>query len=301
MLRKICEALKAGEITSLQLVTESLTRIREQDGRIHAFLEIYSDEALRLARESDERRSRSCPLSPLDGIPFAIKDNLLYQGHHSSCASRMLEGWVAPYTSTAVQRLMDAGMIPAGRTNMDEFAMGTRGENSAFGPVHNPLDQSRCAGGSSSGSAAAVAGGMVPFALGSDTGGSLRVPASWCGVTCAKPAWGGVSRWGLIAFASSLDCVGVLAPTAQDCALLMPFLSGPDGKDATCTDKLWRPEAELPRPLRIGVVEPCWEAPVNQAYTAARERFAMLGAELVPVSVTDPDAAVAAYYVISSA
>lgn len=202
---ELCALLDGGQITSVEIVQAYLRAIDARDGEVHAYLETYPDDALREAAESDRRRAQGRRLSPLDGVPIAVKDNLVMRGRVCSCASRMLESFRSPYDATVIQKLHAAGMPILGRLNMDEFAMGGSTENSAFGVTRNPWKLDCVPGGSSGGSAAAVAAGMTPAALGSDTGGSIRQPASFCGVVGVKPAYGMVSRYGLVAFASSLD------------------------------------------------------------------------------------------------
>jgi aspartyl-tRNA(Asn)/glutamyl-tRNA(Gln) amidotransferase subunit A len=232
-LPEIRAALDAGRTTSQELVAQSLDRAAELQPVLNAFVGLRDAGARADAVAADERRSRGRVRSPLDGVPVAIKDNMVQTGEPTTCASRILEGYVSPYTSTAVQRLLDAGAVVIGRTNMDEFAMGSSTEHSVVGACRNPWDPTRTTGGSSGGSAAAVAAGIVPVALGSDTGGSIRQPSSHCGVTGIKPTYGRVSRWGLVAFASSLDQIGVLGRTAADCASVLAVIAGRDPRDST--------------------------------------------------------------------
>ncbi len=313
----LAAALATGQVTSVQLTEAFLGRIREKNPSINAFLEVYEPEALAQAAASDQRRRQGQPLSPLDGVPIAIKDNLVYTGHRCSCASRMLETFVSPYSATVVERLLAAGLPILGRLNMDEFAMGSSSETGAFGPVRNPLDQTRSAGGSSGGSAAAVAAGMTPLALGSDTGGSIRQPAAFCGVVGVKPAYGAVSRYGLVAFASSLDQVGPLARTARDCALLMDVIAGPDVRDMTSDPALgaahaeavaagWPQAADAPlQGLRVALPRECFDAPmedaVRQSVLAAAEQLQQLGAIVADISLPSLRHALNAYYLLSAA
>ena len=232
-IRALGAALAGGRTSAAALVARSLERARGEGARCNAFVHLRAEAALAEAREADARRRRGGPRSPLDGIPVAIKDNLVLEGEPTTCASRILEGYVSPFTATAVERLRAAGAVVIGSTNMDEFAMGSSTEHSVRGPARNPWDPSRTPGGSSGGSAAAVAAGIVPAALGSDTGGSIRQPASFCGVVGIKPTYGRVSRWGLVAFASSLDQIGVLAGSAADAALVLEAISGHDPRDST--------------------------------------------------------------------
>jgi aspartyl-tRNA(Asn)/glutamyl-tRNA(Gln) amidotransferase subunit A len=224
--REIAKKVQTGEMTALEAVKASLAKIKELNPKTNAFLEIFEDEALARAAEVDAKEKKG----RLAGVPVALKDNSQYKGHTVSCASKMLENYKAVYNATVVEKLLAQDAIIIGRTNMDEFAMGSSNENSAFGPVRNPHDLQRVPGGS----AVAVAGGMVPVALGSDTGGSIRQPAAFCGVCGIKPTYGAVSRYGLVAFASSLDQIGPFTADAQDNALVLSVISGADDKDSTC-------------------------------------------------------------------
>ena len=297
-------ALRAGERTAGEVVEQCLARAAALGDRLGCFLELLPDQARAAAERWDRGRAAGEAPPPLFGLPFAIKANQCLEGATTSCASRVLEGWRAPYTATAVQRLCDAGAIPIAVANMDEFAMGSSGENSAFGPARNPWDLERTPGGSSSGSAAAVAAGLVPFALGSDTGGSVRQPAAFVGVSGFKPSWGRVSRYGLVAFASSLDQISPLARSARDLELLYGHLAGPDPRDATTEQTLPPPAAQRDdlAGTRIGVlrglegVHPEIEAALGRAAAV----FADLGAECSDVSLKHADHALPAYYVVAT-
>src|SRR5579863_8477452 len=212
--------VRAGEVSATEVVSRHLAAIERLDPELHAFLTVLPEQALEAAGAIDRRVAGGEDPGPLAGVPVAVKDNLCTTGIPTTCSSRILEGWRPPYDATVVKRLAAAGAVVVGKTNLDEFAMGSSTENSAFGPTRNPHDTSRVPGGSSGGSAAAVAAGMVPLALGSDTGGSIRQPAALCGVVGLKPTYGVVSRYGLVAFASSLDQVGPFARTVADAAAL---------------------------------------------------------------------------------
>ena len=229
----IAAEVRAGRKKAREVVEEHLARIAERDGELNAFNLVTAHEARKAADEIDRRVAAGDHAGPLAGVPLALKDNLCTQGIATTCSSRILEGWRPPYTATAVQRLVAAGAIPIGKTNLDEFAMGSSTENSAFGPTANPHDTSRVAGGSSGGSAAAVAAGFAPLGFGSDTGGSIRLPASFCGVVGVKPTYGRVSRYGLVAFASSLDQIGPFGITVADAGLALDIISGHDPMDST--------------------------------------------------------------------
>jgi aspartyl-tRNA(Asn)/glutamyl-tRNA(Gln) amidotransferase subunit A len=304
----IALAVNSGELSATDLANEALARIAERDGEIGAFLAVTRDLARRHAERVDDavRRGKSLPLA---GVPLAIKDNMCVTGTPTTCASKILDGWIAPYTSTAVQRLLDAGAIPLGKTNLDEFAMGSSCENSALGKTVNPWDRARVPGGSSGGSVAAVAAGEATIALGSDTGGSIREPAAFCNVVGFKPTYGRVSRYGLIAFASSLDQIGPIAKTVADAALVYDLMAGRDPMDATTVDLLPEPTLtglrEDLRGVRIGIVKEFGleklEPSVRAVYERAYEDLQKLGAELVEVALPTADYGVATYYLIAPA
>lgn len=312
-LSALTSALASGKISSRELCDELLAKIVAHDGEIGAFLTVSADGARAAAEECDRRRARgelpSGSAASLFGIPFAAKDNLCTRGIRTTCASKMLSDYVPPYDATAVERLLRVGGILLGKTNMDEFAMGSSGEHSALGLTRNPLDHARVAGGSSCGSAAAVAAGLVPYALGSDTGGSIRLPAAYCGVVGMKPTYGAVSRYGLVAFASSLDVIGPITQGVRDNALVLSALVGRDARDATSrahpvSDFTINLDAGV-RGLRIGIPEEFFgegiSPDVASAVTEASHLLERLGASLVPLSLPVPDVSLAAYYLLSSA
>ncbi|WP_242419693.1 amidase, partial [Frankia sp. CpI1-P] len=229
-------AIAAGELSAVEATQAALDRIAKVDDTIHAFLHVDPEGALAAARSVDERRAAGERLGPLAGVPLALKDVLTARGMPTTCGSRILEGWHAPYDATVVSRLRAADVVLLGKVNMDEFAMGSSTENSAYGPTRNPWDTTRIPGGSSGGSAAAVAAFEAPLAIGTDTGGSIRQPAAVCGLVGVKPTYGGVSRYGLVAFSSSLDQAGPLARTVTDAALLHAAIAGHDPLDSTSVD-----------------------------------------------------------------
>ena len=297
-------ALRAGEISCLALTEECLSRIKKEGGTQGAFLSVLEEEALSAARAFDARPDYEKWSSALAGIPVAVKDNLMLKGAVCTCGSRMLAGFVAPYDATAVEKLKRAGAILVGKTNMDEFGMGSTGEHSAYGAACNPLDHSRVAGGSTSGSAAAVAGGSVPAALGSDTGGSVRLPAAYCGIVGMRPTYGAVSRYGLTAFCSSMDTVGPITKTVRDNALVYAAIVGIDPNDATARSFDFS-VPNVRHPIRIGVIEELMtdgiSEEVRHAVQQASERFASLGMLVESVSIPETKDALSAYYLISSA
>ncbi|MGE5233323.1 MAG: Asp-tRNA(Asn)/Glu-tRNA(Gln) amidotransferase subunit GatA [Acidobacteriota bacterium] len=304
----IAAAVRGGEATAAEVVESCLGRLRRVDPLIGAYLVVLEDEARRRAAAIDADRRAGRALGPLAGVPVALKDNLCLAGSQVTCASRILEGYVAPYTATAVERLLAAGAIPIGKTNLDEFAMGSSCENSAFFPTRNPWDLAMVPGGSSGGSAAAVAAATAPLALGSDTGGSIRQPAALSGVVGVKPSYGRVSRYGLVAFASSLDQIGPLARNVRDAALLLGAIAGADPHDTTAAERpvddyLAGIEGGV-RGLRIGTVREvdteALAADVRRNWRGVCDTLARLGAELVEVSVPALPAAIAIYYVVAN-
>ncbi len=302
-------ALDAGEATSAGLVERALERARAVEP-LRVFVGLRADAARREAALADARLRAGGARSLLDGLPIALKDNIAMAGEPCGCASRILEGYVSPFDATLVERLRAAGAIVIGRTNMDEFAMGSSTEHSRYGPTRNPWDPARAPGGSSGGSAAAVAAGVVPLAFGSDTGGSIRQPASFCGVTGLKPTYGRVSRYGLVAFASSLDQLGPLARTAADCAAALDVVAGPDPRDSTslpepaprCAEALTGEisglAVGLPREYLAG--EGC-DPEVSRLVEEAARELEKAGAVLRPVSLPHACHAVATYYLIATA
>ncbi len=311
--------LRAGEITSEQLTQAMLSRIAAYNPALNAYLTVTADLALEQARRADER-IKNGSASPLTGIPLAIKDVICVKGIPATAGSRILEGYVPPYNATVIERLLSAGAIILGKTNTDEFAMGSSTENSAFGVTHNPWDQSRVPGGSSGGSAAAVAAGMAYGALGSDTGGSVRQPAALCGVVGLKPSYGRVSRYGLIAFASSLDQIGVFTRTAADAALLFGAIAGHDPNDGTSMptpvpdyfaelamgDPSTRfASGQVLKGLRVGLPKEYFisgvQAEVSAAVNEAVKVLQGMGAEVREVSLPHTEVALSTYYIIAPA
>lgn len=302
--------LKKGEISSRELTQAVLDKITALDEKLHAFLYVSTESALQQADVADYRRkTQSEDENPLLGIPLAVKDVLTVQGMPCTCGSKILEGYHPPYTATAVKNLQNAGMVVIGKTNTDEFAMGSSTENSAYGVSHNPWNLERVPGGSSGGSAAAVAGGLVPVALGTDTGGSVRQPASFCGVTGLKPTYGRVSRYGLIAYGSSLDACGVFSRSAEDAALVFSGMAGYDPHDSTSQNipmqKMALESGTNLRGMRIGVPREYFieglQPDVDSRVRAAIQVFKDLGAEIIDVSLPHTEYAVPVYYLIAPA
>jgi aspartyl-tRNA(Asn)/glutamyl-tRNA(Gln) amidotransferase subunit A len=305
---QMADAMTAGEISSAELTSAHLDRIAATDGQVHAFLHIAGDKAMAAARAVDERRKAGEPLGPLAGVPLAAKDVFTTADMPTTCGSKILNGWQPPYDATVIARLRAAGVVILGKTNMDEFAMGSSTENSAFGPSRNPWDLSRVPGGSSGGSAAAVAAYQAPLGIGTDTGGSIRQPAAVCGLVGVKPTYGGSSRYGLVAFASSLDSPGPLTRTVLDAALVHEAMSGHDRCDSTSLDAPVPPVVAAARHgdvagLRIGVVAELsgegYAPGVLSRFSEAVELLETLGAKVTEVSCPHFGYALPAYYLIA--
>ncbi len=307
---EVASSVRSGERSAVEVAGEHLRGIEARDSEIHTFNHVMRDEALAAAAEVDAAVRRGEDPGPLTGVPIALKDNLCTRGVPTTCSSKILDGWQPPYTATVVERVRAAGAVVLGKTNLDEFAMGSSTENSAFGPTRNPRDLSRVPGGSSGGSAAAVAAAFAPLALGSETGGSVRQPASLCGVVGVKPTYGAVSRYGLIAFASSLDQVGPLATTVTDAALLFDVIAGPDPLDSTSIPSPFPPVSPTLDDgidgLRIGILEELTDAEgVTPEVVAAVEQAAAAleaaGATVERVSAPSTTYGLSAYYLIAPA
>ncbi|HEX6395549.1 MAG TPA: Asp-tRNA(Asn)/Glu-tRNA(Gln) amidotransferase subunit GatA [Acidimicrobiales bacterium] len=306
----IAAAVRKGEISAAEVLERHLARVGAGESGVHAFNLVLTDEARRQAAAIDAAVAAGKDPGPLAGVPIALKDNLCTRGIPTTCSSRILEGWKPPYDATVVERLAAAGAVAIGKTNLDEFAMGSSTENSAFGPTRNPHDLERVPGGSSGGSAAAVAAGFAPVALGSDTGGSVRQPAALCGVVGVKPTYGLVSRYGLIAFASSLDQIGPFARTVEDAAAVLDAISGPDRRDSTSLREPPPLASERLKTgvdgLRIGVVSELAGAEGISPDVVARTREAAealsaAGAKVEEVSVPAAMYGLSAYYLIAPA
>ncbi len=313
-LTEMQSGLRRGQFSSRELTQAALGRIDKYEPSIHAFLHVAADSALKRADQADARRKGedAASLPPLLGIPMAIKDVLTVEGLPCTCGSKILQGFIPPFTATSVARLLEAGIVILGKTNTDEFAMGSSTENSAYGVTHNPWDLDRVPGGSSGGSAAAVAARFVPAALGTDTGGSVRQPASLCGITGLKTTYGRVSRYGLVAFGSSLDTVGCFGRTAQDTAAIFSAMAGRDPLDATSTDlpvpPINLPDTKLSAPLerlKIGVPKEYFiegiQPAVAESNRAALEVLRSLGAQVQDVSLPHTAYALPVYYIIAPA
>ena len=305
---EMAASLADGSISAVELTKAHLARIEEVDSHVHAFLHVDNEGAIAQAEQVDKKRSAGEKLAPLAGIPLALKDVLVQKGIPTTCGSKMLEGWRPPYDSTVVSRLKSHGIVILGKTNMDEFAMGSSTENSAYGPTHNPWDLTRIPGGSGGGSSAAFAAFEAPLAIGTDTGGSIRQPAAVTGTVGVKPTYGGVSRYGLIAFSSSLDQAGPCARTVLDAAYLHEAIAGHDPMDSTSIN------APVPnvvaaakngdvKGMRIGVIKELqgdgYQPGVLKRFQESLELLASLGAEIVEVSCKHFDYALAAYYLIA--
>jgi aspartyl-tRNA(Asn)/glutamyl-tRNA(Gln) amidotransferase subunit A len=307
--KAIRDAVAAGTVTAEEVTKNCLARIDAEDPKIGAFLEVFHTRALEKAREIDAMKARGDQLPRLAGVPVAIKDNMLLAGEKASSGSKILQDYTSAYTATVVARLEEAGAIIIGRTNMDEFAMGSSTETSAFQKTHNPWDLERTPGGSSGGSCAAVAAGFVAAALGSDTGGSIRQPAALCGVVGMKPTYGRVSRYGIVALASSLDQVGPFTHTVEDAMLIMEVIEGRDEHDATSVELDEKPVAELLEPsmqgLRVGVPKEYFidgmDPEVRARVEEAIEVFKQNGAKIIDISLPLSPYALPTYYIIQPA
>ncbi|MGH3487230.1 MAG: amidase family protein, partial [Actinopolymorphaceae bacterium] len=304
---RLAEQIRAGEVSAVEVAQAHLDRIAKVDDRIRAFLHLDTEGALAAAQAVDEKRAAGEPLGPLAGVPLALKDVFTMKGVPTTCGSKILEGWRPPYDSTVVKRLRAADLVILGKTNMDEFAMGSSTENSAYGPTRNPWDTDRIPGGSGGGSSASLAAYEAPLAIGSDTGGSIRQPASVTGTVGVKPTYGGTSRYGLVALASSLDQPGPCARTVLDAALLHEVIAGHDPMDSTSIDRPAPPVVEAARAadvrgLRVGVVKELggegYQPGVEQRFREAVDLLGEVGAEVVEVTCPSFVYGLAAYYLI---
>ncbi|MFC3150682.1 Asp-tRNA(Asn)/Glu-tRNA(Gln) amidotransferase subunit GatA [Litoribrevibacter euphylliae] len=307
-LAELAQGLESGDFSSVELTTHYLNRIKSLDDKTNAFITTTEEQALAQAKQADQLRSAG-NASQLTGIPIAHKDIFCTEGVKTSCGSKMLDNFIAPYESTVTQKCNDAGLVMLGKTNMDEFAMGSTNESSFYGACHNPWDLEKIPGGSSGGSAAAVAARLAPIATGTDTGGSIRQPASMCNITGLKPTYGRVSRWGMIAFASSLDQAGPMAQTAEDAAMLLNTMAGLDLKDSTSMDQ---PVEDYTaglnnglEGLKIGLPKEYFAEGLNDSVKAAIEasikELEKQGAILKEISLSTANLSVPAYYVIAPA
>jgi aspartyl-tRNA(Asn)/glutamyl-tRNA(Gln) amidotransferase subunit A len=305
---EMSRALEQGDVSSVELTQAHLDRIAAVDGDVKAFLFVDEVGALAQAKDVDQRRKSGEKLPPLAGVPLALKDVLVQQGVPTTCGSKMLEGWRPPYDATVVSRLKAAGVIILGKTNMDEFAMGSSTENSAYFPTHNPWDLSRIPGGSGGGSSASLAAFEAPLAIGTDTGGSIRQPAAVTGTVGVKPTYGGVSRYGLVAFSSSLDQAGPCARNVLDAAYLHEVIGGYDPMDSTSINAPIPPVVEAAKSgsvkgMKIGVIKELqgegYQAGVLKRFNESLEELSKLGAEIVEVSCPNFEYALAAYYLIA--
>lgn len=294
---EIQAALRSGQASAVEVAQEFLARIDQKNNDLNAFVQVDAERVLARAQEVDAAGE-----GHLRGIPYAVKDNMLVEGYRATAGSKMLADYVAPYTATAVKKMDDAGGVVLGVTNMDEFAMGSSTETSAYGPTKNSHDTTRVPGGSSGGSAVAVASGMAPFALGSDTGGSIRQPAALCGVVGYKPTYGAVSRHGLIAMASSLDQIGTFTRTVSDAQIVAPLLAGRDPMDATSEGLSWTPSSRMPKTVRVGIVKEHFgeglHAGVRERVESVIASYRDMGATIEEVELPHSKYALAAYYIL---
>jgi len=304
-IQEIHQGLKEKKFSAVELTESFLERIKDQDGDVQSFLTLCEREALLQAEKTDKMIASGNGIPVLAGVPVAIKDNILIKGVKTTASSKILENYVAPYNATCIEKLKEQGVIFLGKTNLDEFAMGSSTENSAFGATHNPHDLERVPGGSSGGSAAAVAAGLCSFALGSDTGGSIRQPAAFCGIVGLKPTYGAVSRYGLIAFASSLDQIGPMTKSIQDCKIVFDAIKGRDKSDSTSLDY---PSLERlsPKPLKdmvVGVPKEYFikgaDPEVIDTVKQAIDRYEKGGAAIKEISLPHTDYALPCYYIIA--
>ncbi|MEG1782894.1 MAG: amidase family protein, partial [Oscillospiraceae bacterium] len=303
--KQMKDLLAKKEVTSQEITKSVLERIEKTDKDINAYISYNFDAALEQAKAVDEKIAKGETLGEMAGIPVAVKDNMCTKDLLTTCSSKMLYNFVPPYNATVVEKLLNSNAVIIGKTTMDEFAMGSSGENSGFQIARNPWDTSRVPGGSSSGSAATVAASQVPLALGSDTGGSIRQPASLCGIVGMKPTYGSVSRYGLIAFGSSLDQIGPMARTVDDAAMLFKAISGKDKRDATSKEYILNGYSDSVKGMKFGIPAQYFgdgiSKDVKEKVYAAVEVLKAQGAQVVEVSLPSTDYALSAYYIISSA
>lgn len=304
---EIVEKVRTKQVSAQEILKSYLDRIDQKDFQIKAFLDLYDQQAIQDAQDIDDKVQKGQQVGPLAGVPIGIKDNLCIQGRLTTAGSKILSNWHSPYDATVIKKLRQAGAIIVGKTNLDEFAMGSSTENSAFGPTCNPHNLSKVPGGSSGGSAAAVAADMVPLALGSDTGGSIRQPASLCGVVGIKPTYGRVSRFGLIAFASSLDQIGPFGKTVQDAIMALEAISGSDPFDSTSLDQSpfhFEQGSDSVKGLRVGIVSELMDGIALDVKASVQKAISVLeqaGAKVDTVSIPSAPLGLSAYYLIAPA
>ncbi len=306
--KELSNLLSEKKTSSREIAESYIKRIKDTDNKINSYITFDEERLLSEAQISDARRAEGKTLSPFDGIPVAIKDNINTAGIKTTCASKILENFIPPFNAGAYEKLLEKGIIALGKTNLDEFAMGSSTENSFFGPVKNPYDTSRVSGGSSGGSAASVSAFMAPVSLGSDTGGSIRQPASFCGVTGIKPTYGRVSRYGLVAFASSLDQIGTFGRNVEDAASLLQIISGHDNRDSTSVNRVVDINADnitrSVKGLKIGIPEEYFlgiNDEVKSCIDNKIKELEKLGAEIKPISLKCIEYAIPVYYLIATA
>jgi len=305
-INQVRQGLQKKEFSAVELCKDYLAKIEKEDGKINSFLTDSKELALSQAKEVDEQLLRGGQIPSLAGVPFSVKDNILVEGVRCTAGSKMLENYTAPYDATVIEKLKKQGAVVLGKTNLDEFALGSSTENSAFGCTKNPHDLSRVAGGSSGGSAAAVAADFSVFSLGSDTGGSIREPASFCGVVGLKPTYGAVSRYGLIAFASSLDQIGPISKNVEDCQTVFNIIKGRDPFDSTSLESEQKTFKLKPDKLRIGLPKEYFDKKLDdiemeKVVERAIKKYEQMGAELVEVSLPHTKYGLEAYYIIAPA